>query len=286
MILYMIFNFLNPFHFYTLSKKEFIGVNEMKNGYVKFSETRTLQEVVIDTDKKALTLSKETLSVANCNLDVPINGTVYGTLLNYKGELEKLGSQLNESPYKNPPVAPVLYIKPVNTLNCSNKSIPLPKDTQELQIGAALGIVFSKVTSKVSEERALDHVLGYTIVNDVSIPHESYFRPAIKQKARDGFCPIGPWIVQKEEITNPDNLDIKVFINGELRQQNSTANLVRPVAELISEISQFMTFNEGDTLLVGVPENQPLAQYLDQIRIEIEGIGSLENTVKLEGELR
>ncbi|MFD2215473.1 fumarylacetoacetate hydrolase family protein [Metabacillus endolithicus] len=253
----------------------------MKNGYVKFSETRTLQEVVIDTDKKALTLSKETLALDKCNLDVPINGTVYGTLLNYKGELEKLGSQLNEAPYKNPPVAPVLYIKPVNTLNRSNKPIPLPNDTRELQIGAALGIVFNKVTSMVSEQNALDYVLGYTIVNDVSIPHESYFRPAIKQKARDGFCPVAPWIVKKEEIANPDNLEIKVFINGELRQQNSTANLVRSVVKLISDVSQFMTFNEGDTLLVGVPENQPLVQNLDHIRIEIEGIGSLENTVKL-----
>lgn len=257
----------------------------MKTALVKLAGSQSLQEVVINADMKTITLSNKTFDLEKLNLDIPVNGTVYGTLLNYKGELEALGSQLNEAPYKNPPVSPVLYIKPVNTLTAANKPIPLPNDTNELQIGAALGIVFDKVTSKVSEQNALDHILGYTIVNDVSIPHESYFRPAIKQKARDGFCPVGPWIVKKENIATPDDLAINVFINGELRQQNTTTNLIRSVSKLISEVSQFMTFNKGDTLLVGVPENQPLAQNHDTIRIEIEGIGYLENSIRFEEEL-
>lgn len=121
--------------------------------------------------------------------------------------------------------------------------------------------------------------MGYTVANDVSIPHSSVYRPAIKEKARDGFCPIGPWIVENEEIPNPDDLDITVHINGELKQQQTTRNLIRSVDELIAEVTSFMTLYEGDTLLIGVPENPPLARNGDVVKITIAGIGSLENQV-------
>lgn len=218
--------------------------------------------------------------------DVPITGMIYGALLNYKGEVEAISDTLHQEPYKAPPKAPILYIKPENTKIAHKMPIPLPANVAELQVGAALGIVIGRTASKVSIEEAFDYIDGYTIVNDISIPHESVYRPAISQKARDGFCPVGPYIVEKHSSIQPDRLKIQVFINNELCQENTTANLIRPVAQLLSEMTSFMTLDPGDVVLVGVPEHPPLVKAGDHIRIEIEQIGVLENQVVREEELR
>jgi 5-oxopent-3-ene-1,2,5-tricarboxylate decarboxylase/2-hydroxyhepta-2,4-diene-1,7-dioate isomerase len=254
----------------------------MSKAIVKFKGSLNINEVEVDPKSHSINLNNMQVTTHQTSLDAPISGTVYGTLLNYKGELEALGSAVHEAPYNQPPKAPVLYIKPINTITGFHTPIPLPSDVPELQIGAALGVVIGKNATNVTEDEALDYVSGYTIVNDVSIPHESVYRPAISQKVRDGFCPVGPWIIERDAITDPNQLTIQVFINGELKQQNTTANLIRPVSRLISELTSFMTLYEGDTLLVGVPENPPLAKEGDLVRIEIEGIGSLENKVKSE----
>lgn len=254
----------------------------MSKAIVKFSSLLHPKEVVVDASSNTIFLNDKKFTTEQTSLDAPISGTVYGTILNYKGELEALGSAVNEAPYKQPPKAPVLYIKPINTIIGFQKPIPLPSDVSNLQIGAALGVVIGKNATNVSEKNALEYVAGYTIVNDVSVPHDSVYRPAISQKSRDGFCPVGPWVIERDAIADPNQLSIQVFINGELKQQNTTANLIRPVSQLISEITSFMTLYEGDILLVGVPENPPLAKEGDLVRIEIEGIGSLENKIKPE----
>lgn len=248
------------------------GVNQMTEGKID------IQEKAVEIDEKSY--SKDELS-----LDVPVSGTIYGTLLNYKGAYEALETAMHEDPYKAPPKAPVLYIKPGNTLASHNAAIPLPNDVQELEIGAALGVVIGKTAKQVSEEEATEYVKGYTVVNDVSIPHKSVHRPAVKQKARDGFCPVGPWIIDRDEIKNPDALQIRVLINGEVKQENNTKNLMRSVGKLLADITAFMTLYAGDTLLVGVPENAPLAKENDRVQIEIEGIGTLENMIKKENDV-
>jgi len=234
--------------------------------------------------ENSLLYNGETFEINKLPLDAPVSGTVYGTLLNYKGALSQMGDALYKAPYNKPPEAPILYIKPSNTIIGYGMSIPLPLDETELEIGAALGIVIGRSATKVSESQAFDFVQGYTIVNDVTIPHESFYRPAVQYKARDGFCPVGPWIVQKEGI-NPDSLHIKVFINNELKQENTTSNLIRSVPKLIAEVTEFMTLSKGDVLLAGIPENPPTAKAGDHVRIEIEGIGCLENRIVKENEL-
>src|SRR5690606_5661202 len=123
------------------------------------------------------------------------------------------------------------------------------------------------------EAEAMDFIAGYTVVNDVSVPHESVYRPAIPHKSRDGFCPVGPWIVDRDEVELPDQLAIRVFINGELRQENTTANLIRPISKLLADVTEFMTLSAGDVLLVGIPEQAPRVQTGDFVKIEIEGVG-------------
>lgn len=243
------------------------------------------KEGALDLNKSAVILNGIEYKIDELSFDNPVDGMVYGTLLNYKDSYKAFEQKMVENPYKEPPKAPILYIKPINTFLSSESVILLPSDVTEVKIGAALGIVFGKTTTKVKEEEALDYVLGYTIVNDVQIPHASVYRPAIKEIARDGFCPMGPWIVKKEFVPNPDHLAIQVTINGKIRQESSTENLIRPIRKLISDVTEFMTLHSGDVLHIGVPGNAPLAKAEDSILIEIEGIGVLKNTVKKERSL-
>ena len=132
---------------------------------------------------------------------------------------------------------------------------------------------------------ALSHVAGYRIVNDVTVPHEKVLRPPLKQKCRDTFCPMGP-VVQASQVGAPDALAIRAYVNGELRQSSDTSQLVRAVARLIADVTEFMTLDEGDVLLVGVPENPPRARVGDRVAVEIDGLGRLENAIAAEGAAR
>ena len=212
-----------------------------------------------------------------------VSGTVYGVLLNYRGALAALGDAVRQPPYKAPPKAPVLYIKPANTWIGHGAPIPVPADADALEMGAALGVVLGRAACRVTAESALDHVAGYTVANDVSVPHDSYYRPSIRFKCRDGFCPIGPGIIDRVRVPDPDALAVRVFVDGALRQQNTTANLIRSTARLIADITEFMTLSPGDVLLTGVPENAPLARAGQRVAIEIEGVGRLENPLVAEG---
>ena len=257
----------------------------MRSGKIKMSGVSQPETVVIDCENRLVEVKGKKISLRELNIDAPVSGTIYGTLLNYKEALVAMGEEVHEDPYKAPPKAPILYIKPANTIIGYGAEIPMPAAVQELEIGAALGIVIGRRATQVPQAEALDYVAGYTVVNDVSIPHNSVYRPAISQKCRDGFCPVGPWVIEREAVANPDALTIQVFVNGELRQENTTANLIRSVPRLIADVTEFMTLNEGDVLLVGVPEKAPIVNAGDHIRIEIIGVGVLENTVVHEHEL-
>jgi 5-oxopent-3-ene-1,2,5-tricarboxylate decarboxylase / 2-hydroxyhepta-2,4-diene-1,7-dioate isomerase len=207
-------------------------------------------------------------------------GAVYAAALNFKRDLETLGSKLWEDPYKAPPRAPVLYIKPPNTWSSNGAKIPVPSGTRHLKMGGTLGIVIDRAASRVHESDALDYVGGWVVANDVSIPHGSYYRPAIKQRCRDGFCPIGA--IGAVHCLDPGNGEIRIFVNGVLKALASTTDLVRPVARLIADVTEFMTLRTGDILLVGEPDNVPLAGPGDRALVEIAGLASIENTLVAE----
>jgi 5-oxopent-3-ene-1,2,5-tricarboxylate decarboxylase/2-hydroxyhepta-2,4-diene-1,7-dioate isomerase len=209
--------------------------------------------------------------------------TVVGTLLNFEGTWAAMAPAMHREPHNKPPVHPVLYIKPANTWARGGDAIVLPADVPEVEVGATLGIVFGRTVAGVSPQQALAAVAGYVIVNDVTVPHASVLRPPLQQKCRDGFCPIGP-LVPAAAVADPDALAIRVRVNGELKLQNTTAHLLRGVARLISDVSEFMSFAPGDVLLVGVPENPPLARAGDHVAIEIEGLGTLENDLVAEAQ--
>jgi 5-oxopent-3-ene-1,2,5-tricarboxylate decarboxylase / 2-hydroxyhepta-2,4-diene-1,7-dioate isomerase len=203
-------------------------------------------------------------------------GTVYGTLLNHADALAALGAAVHEPPYKAPPKAPVLYIKPRNTWVGDGDAVVVPAGVDELEIGATLGLVIGRAACRVHEAEALSFVAGYVIVNDVSVPHAAYYRPSLRFKARDTFCPIGAFVA-RDAVAAPDALRIVVSVGGETVHRCSTAGLIRPAARLLAEVSEFMTLVPGDVLSIGVAAGAPRARAGQRVGISIEGLGSLEN---------
>jgi 5-oxopent-3-ene-1,2,5-tricarboxylate decarboxylase / 2-hydroxyhepta-2,4-diene-1,7-dioate isomerase len=206
-----------------------------------------------------------------------LSGAVYGTLLNHRSALTALGDAANRAPYNAPPDAPVLYVKPRNTLALQGSVVRIPDGIRELEVGAAVGLVIGRTACKVSEPRAMDYVAGYLIVADVSVPHPNYHRPSIRFKARDGYCPLGPAVTARAAVANPDALTVRIYIDDILVQSASTADLIRPAARLLVDVTEFMTLAPGDVLALGAAGPAPRIRSGQTVTIEIDGLGSLRN---------
>ena len=213
---------------------------------------------------------------------VPITGTVYAALLNHRAALDALGDAVHDKPYGKPPVAPVLYVRPASTWNIDGATVPLPDDIDEVEIDASLGIVFDRATSHASLADALDHVCGYVVVADLAVPHASVYRPAIRQRNRDGFCVFASRIVDATSLDSSLDLHaltVETSINERVVSTGSTAGLVRAVPQLIADVSAFMRFDAGDVLLVGAIGQPARAHRGDSVRVEIAGLGDVSLTI-------
>ena len=214
--------------------------------------------------------------------------TVVGALLEFQGAWQALEPVMAQPPHHRPPVHPVLYLKPANTWARASDPVVLAPDVEEVEVGATLGISFARAASRVSAAQALDFVSGYCVVNDVTVPHldapkPALLRPPMRQKCRDGFCPIGPW-VSADELRDPSALEIRSYVNRKLRQRSHTADLRRSVPQLIADVSEFMTLAPGDLLLIGVDAQPARARVGDTMAVEIDGIGRLENPLHAEAD--
>jgi 5-oxopent-3-ene-1,2,5-tricarboxylate decarboxylase / 2-hydroxyhepta-2,4-diene-1,7-dioate isomerase len=208
-------------------------------------------------------------------------GTVYGTLLNHADALAALGAAVHAAPYKAPPRAPVLYIKPRNTWVADGEAVVVPQGVEALEIGATLGLVIGRIACCVDEADALAFVAGFVIVDDVSVPHASYYRPSLRFKARDTFCPIGEF-VPRAAVGAIERLHVEVAIDGEVVQRSGFAGLIRSPARLLADVTEFMTLAPGDVLSLGVAAHAPQARAGQRVRITIDGVGTLENPLVAE----
>lgn len=205
----------------------------------------------------------------------PINGAVYGTLLNDRAALQALGDAMHAAPYKAPPKAPVLYLKPRNTFAGHRARVVVPDNQLGVEVGASLGIVIGRTATRIAANRAVEYIAGYTLVGDLSIPHASVYRPSVRFRARDGFCAIGPAVVAARHVATPDHLAIKVALNGMEIFSANTASAVRNVAQLLADVTDFMTLSAGDVLTLGVPHGSPVARIGDTATLSIEGLPPL-----------
>lgn len=198
-------------------------------------------------------------------------GTVYGTLLNFKAELAAMQPQMHQLPYKAPPQAPILYVKPANTWSAGDANIAVPARVPGVEIGATIAMVMSNGRVR------------YVLMNDLSIPHNSFFRPPVKFKCLDGFLGIG---AQTLETDQPQDFKLELRVNGHLVQNVDFSQLVRTAAQLLADVGEFMTLREGDVLMLGCDclanGKRPLAKVGDHIAImspSHSALGTLRNTL-------
>jgi 5-oxopent-3-ene-1,2,5-tricarboxylate decarboxylase/2-hydroxyhepta-2,4-diene-1,7-dioate isomerase len=196
-------------------------------------------------------------------------GTVYGVLLNFRSEVEALAPQMNEPPYKAPPKAPILYVKTANTWSPHGSAITVPARVGEVEAGATIAMVIGPDNG----------VEGFVLMNDLSIPHASFFRPPVKYKCPDGFLGIGPAMRDAQEVADPAQFRLEVRVNGALRQSVDFSQTVRGAAQLLTDVSAFMTLSHGDVLMLGCDAGRPRAQAGDTIEISAPGFETLVNTL-------
>ncbi|MDM0107290.1 fumarylacetoacetate hydrolase family protein [Variovorax sp. J22R24] len=196
-------------------------------------------------------------------------GTVYGVLLNFRAEVEALAPQMSQAPYKAPPKAPVLFVKTANTWSPHGSAITVPANVDAVEVGATIAMVIG----------ADNDVEGFVLMNDLSIPHASFFRPPVKFKCVDGFLGIGPAMRDAQEVADPAQFKLEVRINGELKQSVDFSQTVRSASQLLADVGDFMTLAHGEVLMLGCDAGRPLARAGDRIEISAPGFETLVNTL-------
>ena len=202
--------------------------------------------------------------------------------LNYRDHAEEQGAEL--------PSAPLLFAKWPNALIGPGEPIVIPRASEQVDYEAELGVVIGARVRGVSEEKALEAVRGYLCLNDVSARDLQFSDGQwTRGKSPDTFCPIGPRLVPREEVPDPQALGIRCLLNGEVMQDSTTGNMIFTVAEIVAYASATMTLEPGDLIATGTPagvgifrDPRVLLQDGDEVTIEIDGLGALTNPVRAE----
>jgi 5-oxopent-3-ene-1,2,5-tricarboxylate decarboxylase/2-hydroxyhepta-2,4-diene-1,7-dioate isomerase len=179
------------------------------------------------------------------------------------------------------PEEPLVFLKGPNTFVGHRAVTRRPADANRMHPECELTVVIGRTARRVARAEAYDYVAGYTIANDYAIREylENYYRPNLRVKNRDGCTPIGPWIVDRDDIPDPHALEIRTTVNGETVQTGSTADMVFDVPYLIEYLTSFLTLEPGDLILTGTPSGVRFVQPGDEVVTEIEGVGRLVNSI-------
>lgn len=207
--------------------------------------------------------------------------------LNYRDHAKESGSPI--------PMNPMLFIKAGNTLNNPFDPIPVPRRSSHIDYEGELAVIIGRTAKYVPRESALDYVFGYTIANDVTARDWQRDKNLgggqfARGKSFDGFCPLGPCIVTRDEIADPNRLQLRTTLNGRVMQDHTTADMIFDVPALIESLSSTMTLRPGAVILTGTPHGVGFARTPpvwmkegDTVVVELEKIGRLENPVRAEG---
>ena len=190
---------------------------------------------------------------------------------NYQEHARELGNEV--------PAEPLIFLKPPSSLIASGDAIVYPPLSQRVDFEGELGIVIGKRARGVARENALDHILGFTCVNDVTARDlQKKDGQWTRGKGFDTFCAVGPCLVPKDEVDFP-SLRVRTLVDGEVKQDGSVLDMIFPPDVIISYISAFMTLEPGDLIATGTPPGVGPLEPGSTVRIEINGIGILENPV-------
>jgi len=179
------------------------------------------------------------------------------------------------------PDRPILFSKPSTAIIGPDDSIIYPKISTQVDHEVELGVIIGKRGKDVPESEAFDHVAGYTVFNDISARDIQFAdKQWFRGKSFDTFAPTGPCLVLKDQLGDPHHLKMELRVNGETRQNSTTANMVFGIPQLVAFISKVMTIQSGDIIATGTPAGVGPMQPGDRVDVQIEGIGTLSNFVK------
>jgi len=189
--------------------------------------------------------------------------------INYRDHAGEMGHAL--------PADPVIFLKPPTAINGPLGTISLPSMSSRVDYEGELAVVIGRRTHDVSPEQAHDHVLGFTCANDVTARDlQKIDGQWTRGKGFDTFCPVGPWV---DTDVDPTDLKIETYLNGEIKQQARTSDMIFDVWQIVSFVSKVMTLLPGDIILTGTPSGVGPMQRGDVVEVRIEGLGSLVNRV-------
>ena len=181
------------------------------------------------------------------------------------------------------PDAPLLFIKPNTAVIGPGEPIVYPPETENLHFEGELAVVIGRICRRVPRDRAAEVILGYTVGNDITARDlQTSDKQWARAKGFDSFCPLGPWIVTHLSLDEASDLQVTTTVNGELKQDGRTSDMVQGIAELIEYVSGFTTLLPGDVILTGTPAGVGPLQPGDQVAVTVEGIGTLTNPVVAE----
>jgi 5-oxopent-3-ene-1,2,5-tricarboxylate decarboxylase/2-hydroxyhepta-2,4-diene-1,7-dioate isomerase len=200
-------------------------------------------------------------------------GTVYGTLLNFRREWDLWSARMTQDPHKAAPKAPVLYVKTANTFCPAGQDLLLQDGVSEVDIGATLGLVIG----------AQAQVVGAVLMNDWTVPHTSYYRPPVKFRCRDGFLGL-PQQIKPGQVQDWAALQVAVRRNDEVVQTLDLREMMRGIPQLLADVGEFMTLQPGDVLMVGTDcladGTRPRAKAGDRVEISAPGFSAVTTNVK------
>lgn len=201
---------------------------------------------------------------------------ILGFALTYRDHAAELGM--------GAPPEPAVFFKPQSSLVGHGAPVVYPDGVEYMHYEAELAVVIGRRARRLRPEAVPDAIRGYAIANDVTVRDfiTDFFRPPVKAKGWDTFCPIGPVVVEGE-IADPHRLGLRAFVNGELRQEGTTSDLAYTVWDLVAFLSDFMTLEPDDVVLTGTPRGISHVHPGDRMRIEVDGLGALENPVVAQG---
>jgi 5-oxopent-3-ene-1,2,5-tricarboxylate decarboxylase/2-hydroxyhepta-2,4-diene-1,7-dioate isomerase len=205
-------------------------------------------------------------------------GTISALALNYSDHANELSFRL--------PKKPLVFLKGPNALVGHKGESPCPADVRQMHFECELGVVIGRQGRHIRQENAYDFVAGYTIANDYAIREylENYYRPNLRVKNRDFCTPLGPWVVDASDISDPMALGLRTFVNGETVQEGNTRDMIFGIPALIEYLSGFMTLCPGDLILTGTPQGIAYLKPGDEVVTEIDQIGRLANKIIIEPE--
>ena len=203
---------------------------------------------------------------------------VIALALNYRDHAGELGL--------TQPREPALFWKPNTTLLPHKGTVIYPRGAEFMHYEVELGVIVGRDARRVRARDAMDYVGGYTIGNDLVVRDyvTNTFRPPLRGKGWDTFGPLGPYYVTADEVADPHNLTLRAHVNGELRQEGNTRDMIFGIPELIEHTSRFMTLQKDDVILTGTPKGISHVRPGDTMTLEVEGLGILENDIRLETE--